>query len=111
MMMANVRSRCSSPISSRMNGNFWTVVMMIFLPCLDELPELARALGHRPDRRRTTWANCLMVSRICLSRTVRSVTTMIESKTGCPSFFSSTSWWASQAIELLLPDPAECWIR
>jgi hypothetical protein len=28
-----------------------------------------------------TWANCLMVSRICLSRMRRSVTTMIESKT------------------------------
>ena len=34
MMMANFRPRCSSPISSRMNGNFWTVEMMIFLPPL-----------------------------------------------------------------------------
>ena len=32
MTMANFRPRCSVPISSRMNGNFWTVEMMIFLP-------------------------------------------------------------------------------
>ncbi len=32
MMMANLRPRCSLPISSRMKGNFCTVEMMIFLP-------------------------------------------------------------------------------
>ena len=32
MMMAKCRPRCSLPISSRMNGNFCTVEMMIFLP-------------------------------------------------------------------------------
>src|ERR1700722_17797753 len=32
MMIAKRRSRCNAPMSSRMNGNFWTVVMMIFLP-------------------------------------------------------------------------------
>ena len=32
MMIAKRRPRCSLPISSRMNGNFWTVEMMIFLP-------------------------------------------------------------------------------
>ena len=31
-MMATLRSRCSFPSSSRMNGNFWTVEMMIFFP-------------------------------------------------------------------------------
>ena len=32
MMIAKLRPRCSFPISSRMNGNFCTVEMMIFLP-------------------------------------------------------------------------------
>ena len=32
MMMAKRRPRCSVPISSRIKGNFCTVVMMIFLP-------------------------------------------------------------------------------
>ena len=48
---------------------------------------------------------------ICRSRMRRSVTTMIESKIGASSFDSAISWWASQAMELLFPLPAECWIR
>ena len=36
-----------------------------------------------------TWANCLIVSRICLSRIRRSVTTMIESKTGASSLLQA----------------------
>ena len=39
------------------------------------------------------------------------VVTITESKSGLPSPFSSTRCWASQAMELLLPDPAECWMR
>jgi hypothetical protein len=42
-----------------------------------ECSALARAVAP-------TWANCLIVSRICWSRMRRSVTTMIESKTGRP---------------------------
>ena len=46
------------------------------------------------------------------SRTRRSVRTMIESKTRCdPASWSKPKLWASQAIELDLPEPAECWIR
>ena len=46
------------------------------------------------------------------SRAVRDHSpTGIESKTGALSFASPISWWASQAMELLLPLPAECWIR
>ena len=52
MTIAKRRPRCSLPISSRMNGNFWTVVMMIFLPLLDELPQVARVLGVADRRRR-----------------------------------------------------------
>ncbi len=39
-----------------------------------------------------TSANCLMVSLSCLSRTLRSVTTMIESKIGAPSLFQSPQY-------------------
>ena len=80
MMMAKFRPRCSSPISSRMNGNFCTVEMMIFLPPSMNFAQLAGAARRAPTVA-PTWANCLIVSRICLSRMRRSVTTMIESKT------------------------------
>ena len=49
MMMANVRPRCSSPISSRMNGNFCTVVMMIFLPCSRNVRSCPEPWRHRAD--------------------------------------------------------------
>ena len=39
------------------------------------------------------------------------VTMMIESKSFSPSFSRSISWCASQAMELDLPLPAECWMR
>ena len=41
MMMAKRRPRCSFPISSRMNGNFCTVEMMIFLPLSINVRRLA----------------------------------------------------------------------
>ena len=109
MMMAKRRPRCSSPIASRMNGNFCTVEMMIFLP-------LSINLRRSPERSAwptvaPTWANCLIVSRICLSRMRRSVTTMMESNTPASSFLSPINWWASQAMELDFPLPAECWMR
>ena len=53
--------------------------MMIFLPLsmnLRRSPECSAWPTVAP-----TWANCLIVSRICWSRMRRSVTTMIESKT------------------------------
>ena len=58
-----------------------------------------------------TWANCLMVSRICWSSNLLSVTMRAVSKTTSLSRSSPVSWWASQAMELDLPLPAECWIR
>ena len=33
-----------------MNGNFWTVEMMIFLPLCDELAQVARVLGVADGR-------------------------------------------------------------
>src|SRR5437763_4050191 len=50
MRIANVRPRCSLPISSRTNGNFWTVVMMIFLARADESPQVTRMLRMADDR-------------------------------------------------------------
>ena len=109
MTMAKLRPRCSLPISSRMKGNFCTVEMMIFLP-------LSMKRRRSPERSACptvaeTWAYCRIVSRIWRSRITRSVTMMMESKAGAPSRVSPISWWASQAMELLLPLPAECWIR
>ena len=106
MMMANLRPRCSLPMASRMNGNFWTVVMTIRLPSWSSrrrCPEVSAWPTMEP-----TWANCLMVSRICLSNTLRSVTTIAVSKTVASSRSSPISWWASHAMELDLPLPAEC---
>ena len=108
-MIAKRRSRCPSPISSRMNGNFCTVETMIFLPV---------SMKRRRSPERSAWptvartcAYCPMVSLIWRSRIRRSVTTTMESNTTAPSFSSSINWCASQAMELLLPLPAECWIR
>ena len=81
-----------------------------FLAALDE-SGAGRPSGRRAPTVADTWEYCLMVSRIWRSRMRRSVTTMIESKTGALSFSRPISWWASQAMELLLPLPAECWIR
>ena len=72
-------------------------MMMIFLPLsmnLRRSPECSAWPTVAP-----TCANCLIVSRICLSRMRRSVTTMTESKTGASSFVRPMSWCASQAIE------------
>ena len=75
----------------------------------DEAPQVAGMLGVATVA--PTCANCLIVSRICLSRMRRSVTTITESKTWPPSKPASrTSWCASQAMEFDLPDPAECWM-
>ena len=49
MMMAKRRPRCLFPISSRMNGNFCTVEMMIFLPLSINVRRLA-ALLHGPEQ-------------------------------------------------------------
>ena len=86
----------SEAISSRMNGNFCTVEDDDLLPFLDELPEVARALGMsdgRPDLHEKLdglW--------IWSSRMRRSVTTMTESKASVPSRFTPMSWWASHAM-------------
>ena len=109
MMMAKRRPRCSLPISSRMNGNFCTVVMMIFLPLsmnLRRSPECSAWPTVAP-----TWANCLIVSRICWSRMRRSVTTMIESKTGAVVLAQADQLMGEPGDGVRLAAAAECWIR
>ena len=101
MMMAKCRRRCSSPIWSRISGNFWTVEMMIFLPDAMNFRRLTERSAWPTVA--PTWAYCLMVSRICRSRMTRSVTTMMESKTGAPSFASPINWWASHRDGVALP--------
>ena len=88
MMMAKRRPPCPLPISSRMNGNFWTVEMMIFLP--DSMNRRRSPEASAWPTMEETWANCLTVSLICLSRTRRSVTTMTESRTVSPSLSRPT---------------------
>ena len=48
-----------------------------------------------------------MVSRICLPSTRWSVTTMTVSEVDLPPVSRPINWWPSQAVELLLPEPAE----
>ena len=108
-----------SPIVPQMNGNFCIVVMTMRLPfsmAVLRSFELS-ACATIPAE----WPNALMLSVICLSRMRRSVTTSTVSKSGtpsplalfAPSDFGHTpiSLYANHVSELLLPDPAECWMR
>ena len=111
MMMANFLPG-RSPISSRINGNFCNVVVMIFSPsssaCLScALPSSTFFTTPR------TCANCSTVSRSCLSSARRSVMMMTLSNTllSPVSSYSSLKRCAVQAIVLLLPLPALCWTR
>ncbi len=61
------------------------------LAAFDELAQLSGAFVHARPTVAPTWANCLIVSRICWSRMRRSVTTMMESNTALPSFRRSMS--------------------
>ncbi len=66
----------------------------------------ARVIDFTTPAWRSNWP---IASWSCLSSTVRSVTTTTVSNTfALPSSWSWESWWASHAIELVLPDPAEC---
>ena len=92
-----------------MCGNLKTVVMMIFLPFL-------RCSLRFSDL--SAWAMTDLMSAmlfttpvIFLSKFMRSVTISTESKRAFPSFWRETSCKASQAMELLFPLPAECWMR
>lgn len=89
------------------------------LATLDGIFQVAATVGMGDD----FWVcpNARMLAVICLSRSLRSVTTMAELK----SFSSKPlarlaamvvgqalmTWKASHVSELLLPEPAECWMR
>ena len=99
-----------SPISSRMMGNFWTVEMTIRLPpsmkrrrspecsaCADSRPDLGELLDGVAD---------LLVEDAAVGDDDDGIEEGLRR-----SCCRSISWCASQAMELLLPLPAECWIR
>ena len=109
MSMANLRSKCSWAMASRMKGNFCTVVMMSFFPSVMSCRRPAESSACPTVE--LTWANCRTVALIWLSSTRRSVTMMTESKTFWPSFWRAMNWRVSQAMELDFPLPAECWTR
>ena len=110
MMMAKRRPRCSLPISSRMNGNFCTVEMMIFLPLVDELAQVARVLGVADRGAHLGELLDRVADLLVEDAPVGDDDDRVEDRRARPSR-RPMSWWASQAMELDLPLPAECWIR
>ena len=109
-MMANLLPRCSLPISSRMNGNFCTVVMMIFLPSSMNLAQVAGVF--RVADRRAHLGELLdrVVDLLVEDAPVGDDDDRVEDRLVVRAR-RPISWWASQAMELDLPLPAECWIR
>ena len=97
------------------NGKVCSVQTMIFLPSSSAceswpllLPESLVMVATTPVVR---W-NSNSASCSCASSTLRSLTTSTLSKTlRCWSSCRSARKCAAQAIELVLPEPAECWIR
>ncbi len=92
-----------------MNGNFWTVVMMIFFR-LDELAKVAGVLGVPDDRADLGELLDGVADLLVEMRPVGDDDDRVEDLLARPAS-APTSWWASQAMELHLPLPAECWIR
>ena len=82
MTMANFLSFAKSPLSATMYGNFSIVVTMIRLP--SSMADLRSLACSAHANTLFTCMNCLMVSRICLSRMRLSVTTMTESNIASP---------------------------
>ena len=102
--------RCSLPISSRMNGNFCTVEMMIFLPLLDELAQVARVLGVADRRAHLRELLDRVPDLLVEDAPVGDDDDRVEDRP-CRRACRPMSWCASQAMEFDLPLPAECWIR
>ena len=97
------------------SGKVWSVQVMMWSPsmraffsCGDFAPDFSPTGTTSPLE---DWTRP-MSPRMFSSRTVRSVTTMTESKV---EFAWESTWrmrrWLSQAMVLVLPEPAECQIR
>ena len=86
---AKCRSLCSALRLGSAKGNVSMVVMMIRFPSVMALERSPECSAHSTVF--ATCMNCLIVSRICLSRMRRSVTTITESIIGCPSFIRPIS--------------------
>ena len=108
-------------ISAMAKGKVWMVTTMISLPSSSALasspdldlmsPDLATSAWSMATTMPASLSICLMASRSWASRTLRSVTTITESNTLVLSTCSRAIRCAVQAMESVLPDPAECWIR
>ena len=94
-----------------MNGNFCTVVTMIFLPRRRKVRSSRRSPSDQ-DRGHVVvgldGAVQLRVQRAPVGDDDDGIELRLVASA---AVFSSTSWCASQAMVLLLPLPAECWIR
>ena len=105
----------SSRTASIANGKVWIVQTTIFLSpdsasasCWLLLPDSPSMTATTPSVRWKSKIAC----RSCASSTLRSLTTSTESKTfWFASSCSSARKCAVHAIEFVLPEPAECWIR
>ncbi len=90
------------------------VQTMIFLPSFSACPSCALLLPLSLVMVATTpvvRSKSKIASCNWLSSTLRSDTTSTLSNTFLSSRCRSARKCAVQAIELVLPDPAECWIR
>ena len=121
-MTANFRpfSDESARISSSANGKVCTVTAMMSSPFLsavasspdfDFAPALRTSSGLIVATIFPDPSICRIASWSCPSSTVRSTTTMTESKTFLSSTCSRASRCAVQAMVFVFPEPAECSIR
>ncbi len=105
----------SSRTASRAKGKVWMVQTTIFLPSARAWASSPLLLPDLPVTTATTpvvrWKSKI-ASWSWASSTVRSEITSTVSNTlvSAPSCRSAKKW-AVQAMELVLPEPAECWIR
>ena len=121
-MTANFRpfSDESARISSSANGKVCTVTAMMSSPFLsavasspdfDFAPALRTSSGLIVATIFPDPSICRIASWSCPSSTVRSTTTMTESKTFSSFTCSRASRCAVQAMVFVFPEPAECSIR
>ena len=101
--------------ASKAKGKVWMVQTTIFLSPERAAASSALLLPSLPVMVATTplvrWKS-KSASWSCESMTVRSETTSTVSKTFLAwASCSSAKKWAVQAMELVLPEPAECWMR
>ena len=93
-----------------MKGNFCTVEMMIFLPLCDEPAQVAGMLGVADGGADLGELLDGVADLLVEDAPVGDDDDRVEDRL-LAVFAGRSSWCASQAMELDLPLPAECWIR